>query len=131
MSEASGETIYVPDDYAKIQWAVDNAIAGDTIIVRDGTYTENVDVNKRLTIRSENGSANCIVQAAITAFPGFEVTADYVSGFTVKDATGDVEESGFGGTGIALNSVSYCNVSDNIAVNNTAGIELFYSKHLR
>jgi len=36
----------VPDNYAKIQWAVDNASAGDTIIVRDGTYTENVDVKK-------------------------------------------------------------------------------------
>ena len=42
---ASTETIYVPEDYSKIQWAVDNATAGDTIIVRDGTYTENV--NKR------------------------------------------------------------------------------------
>ena len=79
MSVASAETTYVPDDYAKIQWAVDAAFAGDTIIVRDGTYTENVDVNKRLTIRSENGSANCIVQAAITVFPVFEVTADYVT----------------------------------------------------
>jgi len=38
--------IYVPDDYAKIQWAVDNASAGSTIIVRDGTYTENMDVKK-------------------------------------------------------------------------------------
>jgi len=58
---ASAKTIYVPDNYAKIQWAVDNATAGDTIIVRDGTYYENVIVNKQLTIKSENGSANCIV----------------------------------------------------------------------
>ena len=34
-SVASARTIYVPDDYEKIQWAVDNASAGDTIIVRD------------------------------------------------------------------------------------------------
>jgi nitrous oxidase accessory protein len=53
---ASAATVYVPDDYAKIQWAIDNATAGDAIIVRDGTYSENVDVNKRLTIKSENGS---------------------------------------------------------------------------
>jgi len=43
---ASAKTIYVPDDHAGIQWAVDNASAGDTIIVSDGTYTENVDVKK-------------------------------------------------------------------------------------
>ncbi len=28
---ASADTIYVPDDYAKIQWAIDNATTGDTI----------------------------------------------------------------------------------------------------
>ena len=39
---ASATTIYVPDNYAKIQWTVDNATAGDTIIVRDGTYYENL-----------------------------------------------------------------------------------------
>jgi pectin methylesterase-like acyl-CoA thioesterase len=54
----------VPDDFAKIQWAVDNATVRSTIIVRDGTYEENVDVNKRLTIKSENGSGSTIVQAA-------------------------------------------------------------------
>jgi len=43
---SAARTIYVPEDYEKIQWAVDNASAGDTIIVRDGIYTENVDVKK-------------------------------------------------------------------------------------
>ena len=52
---ASAGNICVPDNYTKIQWAVDNATAGDTIIVRDGKYTENVDVNRRLTIQSEAG----------------------------------------------------------------------------
>ncbi len=42
----SSATICMPDDYAKIQGAVDNASDGETIIVRDGTYTENVDVKK-------------------------------------------------------------------------------------
>ena len=50
---ASAVTIYVPDEFAKIQWAIDNATVGDTIIVRDGAYTENINVNKRLTIQSE------------------------------------------------------------------------------
>ena len=143
---ASATTWHVDDDlvqrpdanFTSIQDAVDAASPGDTIIVYPGTYTENVDVNKdHLTIKSEGGADSTIVQAADSDYPVFEVTADYVniSGFTVKDATGDVEKSGFGGTGIALNSVSYCNVSDNIAVNNTAGIELFCSnysiQHLR
>lgn len=32
VGSASANTIYVPDNYAKIQWAVDNATDGDTII---------------------------------------------------------------------------------------------------
>jgi len=50
-AKASAATIYVPDDYATIQAAVDAASTGDTIIVKDGTYSENVDVNKSLTIK--------------------------------------------------------------------------------
>jgi hypothetical protein len=38
--------VYVPDDYLTIQAAVDAVNAGDTIIVRDDTYTENVYVCK-------------------------------------------------------------------------------------
>ncbi|RJS72026.1 hypothetical protein CW714_05050, partial [Methanophagales archaeon] len=51
---ASATTIYVPDNYAKIQWAVDNASAGDTIIVKSGTYYENVVLNKSLTLQGED-----------------------------------------------------------------------------
>ena len=38
VGSASANTIYVPDNHAKIQWAVDNATDGDTIVVRDGTF---------------------------------------------------------------------------------------------
>jgi parallel beta-helix repeat protein len=110
---------YVPDDYPTIQAAVNVASAGDTIIVRDGTYNENVKVNKRLTIQSENG-ANCtIVQAANSSDYVFEVTSDYVniSGFTVEGAL----DSWKAGMYITAN---YCNISNNNASNNTIGILL-------
>jgi len=112
--------IYVPYSYAKIQWAVDNATAGDTIIVRDGSYTENVDVNKRLTIRSENCSATCIVDAANPGDHVFEVTANYVniSGFTIADATE------YSKVGVYIDSVGHCNISDNIVSHNNLGIYL-------
>ena len=116
--------IYVPDDYAKIQWAVDNATAGSTIIVRDGTYTENVDVNKRLTIKSENGWAKTIVQAANSSDHVFEVTADYVniSGFTVKGTTHRA--------GIYLDCIDYCRVTNSNITNNEYGIVLFDSRNI-
>jgi len=132
--EASPATIYVPDDYATIQAAVDAASPGDTIIVRDGTYIENVVVNKeRLTIQSQNGAEKTIVQAADIEDHVFEVTADYVSveGFMIDG----VETGGGGSTrrkaGIWINGtdsdpVEHCNMSNNVVSNNLWGIVLYH-----
>ena len=81
---------YPDADFTRIQHAVDAASPGDTIIVKDGIYTENVDVNKdHLTIRSESGAKSTIVQAADSDDHVFEVTADCVEirKFTVRRAT--------------------------------------------
>ncbi len=104
-----------------IQHAINNATAGNTICVKDGTYSENVDVNKRLMIRSENGTANCIVNALRSSDHVFKVTSDYVniSGFTVQNA------AGFEKAGIYLGSgIEHCNISDNNASNSYCGIYL-------
>ena len=113
----SSNMIYVPDNHAKIQWAVDNASAGDTIMVRDGTYIENVDVNKPMTLMSEKGPNSTIVQAA-NSDNVFEVGSDNVNiiGFTVKGADWKA--------GIHLNGVEYCNIFHNIVSNNYVGIRL-------
>ena len=121
-AEASPATIYVPDNYSTIQEAVDAANPGDIIIVRDGTYTENVDVNKSLTIQSKNGAEVTIVQAANPNDHVFEVTTDYVdvSGFTAKGATEYVPE--YTNSGIYLDNVRCCNISQNELSNNRHGI---------
>ena len=115
---STSNIIYVPDDNPTIQAAMNNASAGDTIIVRDGTYTENVNINKRLTIRSENGSANCIVTAKDSSECIFFVTKNYVkiSGFRVIGATNKV--------GIDLYGVDNCDISNNDVSNNDYGIYL-------
>jgi parallel beta-helix repeat protein len=107
------------ETYTTIQSAENVAVSYDTIIVRDGIYPENVDVDvAHLTIRSENGSANCIVEAANPNDHVFEVTADYVNitGFTVKNATNT--------WGILLFFVERCNISDNCVLYNYNGIGL-------
>jgi parallel beta-helix repeat protein len=120
--------IYVPDDYPKIQTAVDAANPGDTIIVRDGTYTENIEVNKSLTVMSENGAESSIVQAECSDDHIFEVTADYVniSGFTVRSVRKSHDPT-IQNAGIYLKSVVHCCISDNIATNNDFGILLYNS----
>jgi parallel beta-helix repeat protein len=104
-----------------IQHAIDNATEGNTICVNDGTYNENVDVTvSHLTIKSENGSANCIVNALVNTSGVFIVSADYVniSGFTVTGA------SGWKASGILLYNISHCNISNNNVSNNRYGIYL-------
>ena len=125
-------TVYVDDDFVDdpanhkwntIQEGVNDAIEGCEIIVYDGVYTENINVNKpHLTIQSDNGADKTIVQAKDSDDYVFEVTADYVniSGFTVRDATGDwVWKSG-----IYLHHADNCNISDINAFNNYIGIFL-------
>ena len=47
-------------------FGIDAAVAGDTVLVADGTYTGegNRDIDfkgKAITVKSENGATNCIV----------------------------------------------------------------------
>jgi parallel beta-helix repeat protein len=75
--------IYVPDDYEKIKWAVENATDGSTIYVRSGTYSEyNINVNKSLRIIGL-GKPLLAPSVGEGIIYGFNVTADdvYISGF--------------------------------------------------
>ncbi|RZN15123.1 MAG: hypothetical protein EF812_03535, partial [Methanosarcinales archaeon] len=80
---------------------------------------ENIDVTVAyLTIQSENGSANCIVNALNSNDHVFDVQSDYVNitGFTVENATESYK------AGIYLNGSEHCNISNNNASSNNRGI---------
>jgi len=125
-----GETTIMVDDsggadYTSIQEAVYNADDGDTILVYSGTYTENVNVAKPLTIKSESGNPDdTIVHAAHPNDHVFYVTADNVTigGFRVTGA------NGIGKHGIHLEGVTECDVTNNIVSNNWCGIYLLDSR---
>jgi parallel beta-helix repeat protein len=87
------------------------------IFVRNGSYTENVDVDKALTLRGE-GAGVVIVTAASSTDHVFEVSAGWVnlSGFAVRGATGDYV------AGIGLVDADHCNIYDNDVSNNYRGI---------
>ena len=99
----------------------------ETIITVDsGTYYENVDVHKQLTIKSISGPEDTIVQAANSDDHVFEITADNVTirGSTVKGATGDEK------TGIYLYGANHSVVSNNNIQNNSGyGIYILFGNH--
>ncbi|HIE31859.1 MAG TPA: PKD domain-containing protein [Methanosarcinales archaeon] len=125
-ASASAEDLHVGQGqtYPTIQAAIGAASEYDNVIVHDGNYNENVDVNVAyLTVQSENGSAVTTVYAADSGDHVFEVTEDYVhiSGFTVEGATSKA--------GIYLGSRTGCSISDNAAFDNYDGICLSSSSY--
>lgn len=112
------KTWYVDDDggadFTTIQAAVDAASSGETIVVKDGTYTENVLVDKPLVIRTENGPENVTVTAAAPEKPVFDVDADSatVEGFAVRGPTNEhiagIEIVGFDNCIVRKNDCAGC-----------------------
>ena len=118
------DVIYVPDDYSTIQEAVNSANHGDTIIVRDGTYIENVNVDKQLIIRSENGYETTTVEAGNPNDSVFEIFIDNVTidGFSIKGVSHYLH----GGI-LLTNSICSTFIINNNISNNVNGVYFFYS----
>lgn len=113
-------------DHASISAAVTAAAPDDIILVSDGTYTENIVINKiGLTIISENGSASTAVRPLSPSGHLFQVTAGNVTirGFNMI-GSGYYERAGIYGT-----SVSNCNFSGNQFSANHYGVYLTSSNN--
>ena len=116
-------TIYVRDNYNTIQDAIDSALAGDTVIVREGEYPENIKVTKPLTIKSEKGPDKTIVKAAKSGEPVFyisEMKNAAIIGFTAKESSI---------AGIYLNKADNIELKDNKTSQNRNGIFLYSSNN--
>ena len=117
------ETIRVPTDFGTIQGAIDNAVDGDTILVGDGTYTENLLINnKSVFLISESGPDVTIIDggasgSVIDIFGG-GASNTVVSGFTIQNGfRGNFD---LGGAGILIRASSPT-ITQNLITNNNQG----------
>ncbi|WP_440944880.1 NosD domain-containing protein [Methanosarcina sp. T3] len=128
ISVTGSSLLYVDDDgpadFTSIQAAVDAASPGATIIVRNGTYNENVDVDRAVSILSESGPEYTEVSAVNPKDSVFYVTADAVniSGFSVSGGSELVSSVSYGTAGIWLYGVKDCNISGNKLSDNFIGL---------
>jgi nitrous oxidase accessory protein len=112
---ANSRTIIVPTDYLSIQAAINNAVDGDTIYVKKGTYVENPIVNRSVSLVGEDRDSTVI---DVTA--GLKVERDNVTvtGLTIYD----------GWQGITV-SANYSKISGNKITSTQYGIVLLHSQN--
>lgn len=139
-SAAVAKTITVGSggSYTSIQSAINAAVAGDTIVVNSGTYSESITLNKNVILQ---GSGSPVISPS--GRNGITVTASgaTVQGFTIKGAKHGVLVSsassvvvkgntitGGSGDGIRLTSANYATVSGNTLNSNYFGIQMFDTK---
>ena len=118
-------TIYVGGDegVTSISEAIALAKENETIIVYEGIYRENIEVDKSVSIRSYDKASDTVIEANkyswknIVSIRANNVT---ISGFTIRNSVGD---------GIYLDAVEGCNISGNNIYSTQIGIHLFSSSN--
>jgi parallel beta-helix repeat protein len=90
----SAEQVHVPSQFSTIQDAINQVLEGRTVIVADGIYAGpgNCDIDfkgKAITVRSENGPENCIIDCQNLSrgfyFHSGEENNSVLDGFTITN----------------------------------------------
>lgn len=124
--DANSATIIVPNNFPTIQEAINNAVDGDVIFIKIGTYFEHVVVNKTVSLLGETRDTT-IVDGNWT---GITINVAQ-NGVTISNLT--VQRSGFTyweSAGIFLDNVENCTVSEAILTANPfAGLMFNWSRY--
>jgi len=127
------DIIYVDDDntagpwdgtqahpYQYIQDGIDNANAGDTIYVFNGTYTEDVYINKAVDLFGESKESVLVNSSSSSETIHLKVDYINISGFSIIN--GQI-------VGILFDGVDNCTIANNIISDNKFGIMMANSTH--
>ena len=128
--------VYVDDDntegpwngtedypYQTIQEAIDKTYEGYTIYVMNGTYYENVVINKTIKLDGEDKTTTIIDGGGLGHVVEVTVPRVRVSGFTIQNSSKGLFDAGI--KMLTLNS--YVTIRNNIVQDNEIGIFLNYA----
>lgn len=98
-ASATPDTIHVPDDYAKIQQAINAASHLDTVLVAPGIYYENLDFQgKHIIVKSAQGAVATVIdgrqQTSVVRFMNHEGSDSVIDGFTLTNGFGYFQQVG-------------------------------------
>jgi len=125
-----GDTLYVggsgPNNYSKIQDAINDASNGDTVFVYDDSspYYENVVVDKSINLLGENRNTTVINGSGVGDVVLIDADWVNISGFTIRNSYHDL----WAGTGIVIRS-DYNTITGNDISKNVYGIGLWFSSN--
>lgn len=120
-ADSTSVTVSPPES---IQAAINNATAGDTILVSAGMYNESLQINKSISLIGEDRDTT-IINGQNNQFV-VSITAENVTiqGFTIE-CTSNLEPS----SGISISPSEGSIISDNIVENSQQGITVTSSKY--
>ncbi|MDP6583874.1 MAG: right-handed parallel beta-helix repeat-containing protein, partial [Anaerolineales bacterium] len=131
-----GETIRVPNDKPTIQAGIDAAVDGDTVLVANGTYKGEGNVNldfkgKSITVKSAGGAKVCIVDCEnIVNAGGFnfhsgETKSSVLDGFTITKTNA---VTGILVTDSSSPTINNCVITNNVAEYGAGIVSTYSSK---
>ena len=110
-------------DYTHIQWAVDNASDGDTVFVEAGTYYENIEINKTISLIGADRNNTIIVGIEMTNAIRINADGVIVSGFYINNTDSEYNCS------LNLFCADNCRIENVIVSNSYIGILLWGSEN--
>ena len=110
-------------DYTSIQAAIDSAQDGDTIYVNCGTYYENINISKPISLIGEHKNRTIINGGNNGNVINITSNRVNISKFTIIEAGNEWYNSG-----IQLYQTNNCQIADINASNNKIGIYLYHSQ---
>lgn len=122
--EPNYRTIKVPDDYLNIQAAIDNASEGDVVFVKNGTYTEDLQINKSLSLKGEDRNST-VIRGTGNATILVRHDCVSISDFTIQSPVSTIYDYG-----IHLLAVKNCSVFHNNIESAENGIWLYDSSFI-
>jgi len=111
--------------YKTIQEAIDSVYPFYTIYVMNGTYNENIIVDKKVRIQGENKETTIIDGGGIGDVVTISTPGIYFSGFTVQNSSKELFYAGVK----TLNLKSNLTIKDNIIKDCDIGLFLNYAWH--
>lgn len=133
-------------NFTKIQWAIDNASSGDTVFVFNGTYYENVVINKTINLIGENRSSTIIdggINGNTVIIENDWVNVSYFTitnsgsfptdaGIKVMSNYNTINHNNISSNlwyGITLDSSNWNNINYNNIFSNEYGVDIIFSSN--